>query len=167
MTPAEEQDEGTGERGDRHLGGGDVGGLGVVDVEHPLQLPHRLHPVGERPEGPEPLVECGDLHTRRADGERGGERIGDVVIAQERELDAGQKLRRIEPEDAGGAIVPGVGALTNRKAEVPPGDARHHRQRLGIVGVGDPDRAGPGVAKEEPLVAIVVRERQISIEMIG
>ena len=65
VPPAEQQHERPVERRDGDLGRGHVGGLGVVDPEHAVDLAHRLHPVRDRPEGPEPAGDRVDAGSRR------------------------------------------------------------------------------------------------------
>jgi len=93
FVPAAQQENGrTPHTLQRHERGRDVRRLGVVDPCHAVEGTERLDTVLERSEAPEPVAErvervVGSVFTvRHHDGERRGQRVGDVVIAEQREL---------------------------------------------------------------------------------
>ena len=129
VAPAEQQHEGPRECGNRNGGGGQVGGLGIVDPEHALHFADRLHAVGQRHEAPQSQSEVGRLDAGRLHRKRGGERVGDVVIAEQREFSAREQSLRPQHQPRGAPVVPAIGPALHRKAELPPSPrhSRHHR----------------------------------------
>ncbi len=64
----------------------DVGRLGVVDPQNAASLGHRLHPVRKGSRRAEPLRDALGIGPRDPRRQRRGERIGDVVLAQQGKL---------------------------------------------------------------------------------
>ena len=136
VPPAEQQNERPVERRHRHLGRGDVGALRVVDPENPVDLAHRLHPVRDRPEGPEPGGHAPGIAAGPHRHERGREGVGDVVVAEQRQLGA-RASTDSSPSMSRPAVpvVPAVGPPQDREPEVgalalpPPWPAPRHRPR--------------------------------------
>ena len=63
-------------------------------------------------------------------GERGRERVGHVVIAEQRELGARDERRAEHDEQVARTVEVAIGdAIERREAQVAAGDARDHRLR--------------------------------------
>ena len=94
-----------------------------------------------------------------------GERVRDVVIAEERELRPVQELATEHDELFGRRIHVRVGSRAGREASArrrPRTPALHG----GIVGVGDPARRGRRVAEEQPLVGVVLVDAAVAVEVV-
>src|SRR5439155_1262951 len=105
---AEQQHERSIHRFHRDHGGGDVRRLRVVDPVNAADVAHRLEPVRQWAKRAQPFRDDGRGHTRPPHRERGGERIRDVMVAQEPELRARQQRVVAELEATRRSIVPAV-----------------------------------------------------------
>ena len=169
VAATKQQDERPRHRLDRDQGRGDVGRLAVVDPEHTTHLAHRLHPMCQRPERRQAFGDSCMVDAGRVYRERRGQRVGDVVIPEQRQHRAGQQRTTRQHHDAAHAIVPCIGPdpIGHREREVSPRHPGHHPPRGRIVEIADPDRPGTRVAEELCLVGVVGFEGRISVEVIG
>ncbi len=159
----------------------DIGRLRVVDPLDAAVRADGFHAVRQRAERPQPV---GDARPRRGGGvlgtsdghrERRGERVRDVVIAQQRELVARQQRLLEQHERVRHTIVVGRGrgrrgAEPERRARQRgrrAGNAAEESEHVGVVGVQHPTRRGGRVGEQQRLVGVVRIDRRVAVEVVG
>jgi len=120
----------------------------------------------QRTEGPQPRRDALRTPARPPGNEGGGQCVGDVVFAQQGEI--GSRKQRGVPQNQRslGAIVPRIGPLLHSESQVRSGDRRGTPLHLRIIPVGNPAGCGCRVYEEPVLVAIVLLQRGVAVEMI-
>jgi hypothetical protein len=163
VPPAEEEHVRARHPLQRHERRAHVRGLAVVDPLDAAVRAHRLHAVREGAERAErvghararrgrPVVRVGRPH-----GERRGERVGHVVVAEQRQVGARQQRRAVEHERVRRAVVVGAAdASRSENVQRLPGSASSptravQREHLGVVAVEHPARAACAFANRRAL----------------
>jgi len=172
VAAAEEQDRRTAHAEHGHQCRADVGGFRVIDPLNPVELANNFESVGERVKGTE-----GARHGRsrvfapmrivgHCNGQRRGERVGDIVSAQQIEL--GARYQPLAENAEGGFIVePGIGTAHRRKPELRAINTFCHIDHSPVVGIAHPARVRRCIRKEPRLVGVILVGAWIAVEVVG
>ena len=150
-----------GERVDADERRGDVGRLGVVDVEHAVDGRDLLEPVLEAAEGAQAGADGVGVHPARERHRRGGHRVLHVVVAAQAELGDRQQRLLVPPQLAGavrelGARAGAEADAAGAAAEVLDAEAER-RDRDRLVGLAGEDlELGRAVGVEGAVAVQVV-----------
>src|SRR5213076_1707242 len=115
----------------------------------------------------QPCSDGGGGHTRLPHGERGRERIRDVVVPEEPELGAREQGLTPEVEATRARVIPSVRGAAQREQSAAARHSGRELEHRRLVPVQHPYLGGARVSKQQSLVRVVRLHARVAVEVVG